>query len=108
VVNPELAKINFQNFGKSIPFARGPDVHWLSVGLTLTVEVAMDEQIKNAEEATQPRWGQLQHQFCRPEELPSMPAHGEPVGWPGDPPSVAHYPVAADPALGSITNQSLG
>jgi len=70
----------------------------------------MDEQVKHgATEGTQPRWGQLQHQFCRPEELSSTPLpQGDPVGWPGDPPSVAHYPVAADPALGSIANQSLG
>ena len=70
----------------------------------------MDEQVNSAAaEGTQPRYGQLQHQFCRPEELSSTPhVSVDPVGWPGDPPSVAHYPVAADPALGSIANQSLG
>jgi hypothetical protein len=70
----------------------------------------MDEQVKRAPvEGTQPRWGQMQHQFCRPEEMNATPhVASEPVGWPGDPPSVAHYPAAADPALGSIANQSLG
>lgn len=58
-----------------------------------------------------PRWGQLQHQFCRPEELAASASQVEssppdPVGWPGDPPSVTIHIAATDPMAGGTVNQA--
>ncbi len=61
-----------------------------------------------------PRWGQLQHQFCKPEDMLGAPVVGpeaisapDTVVWPGDPPSVTVQAIVDEATANTAFDQGI-
>ena len=64
--------------------------------------------------SSRPRWGQLQHQFCKPEDQLGAPVVGpeaisapDTVVWPGDPPSVTVQAIVDDSTANAAFDQGI-